>query len=132
LLSHGRNPYTPEMTREIQMGLFGRAMDPHRPADPPISFRAFSYPLYADLLAAPLLPLGFDAVRVVLGLVLPLLTATSLVLWLRAFQLRAPPETLAVAVILVLVSYPVLEGLYAQQAGLLVGAALATAVAAIA
>ena len=132
LLFHGTNPYTPEMTRNIQTGLFGRPMDPQRPDDPSPDFRAFSYPLYADLLAAPLLPLGFDAVRLVLGLLLPLLTAFSLVLWLKAFHLAVSTRTLAVAIILVLVSYPVLEGLYAQQAGLLVGAALAMSAACIA
>lgn len=132
LLFHRGSPYTPEMTRNIQTGLFGRPMDPQRPDDPPIDFRAFSYPLYADLLAAPLLPLGFDAARLVLGLLLPLLTAASLVLWLRAFHLQISDRTLAVAVVLLLVSYPVLEGLYAQQAGLLVGAALAMSAAALA
>jgi Glycosyltransferase family 87 len=131
LLFRGRNPYTKEMTREIQIGLFGRPMDPTRPADPPADFRAFSYPLYADLLAAPLLPLGFNAVRVVLGLLLPLLTAISLMLWLRAFHLQVSGSTVAIAIILVLVSYPVLEGLYAQQAGLFVGAALAISAAAL-
>lgn len=132
LIYHGRNPYTPEMTREIQTGLFGRPMDPHRHSDPPTDFRAFSYPLYADLLAAPLLPLGFNAVRVVLGVLLPLLTAASLVLWLRAFHLQVSSRTLAIAIILLLVSYPVLEGLFAQQAGLLVGAALAMSMASLA
>jgi hypothetical protein len=131
LLFHGRNPYTQEMTRDIQIGLFGRPMDPHRPTDWPVEFRAFSYPLYVDLLAAPLLPLGFDGVRLVLGILLPLLTAGSLVFWLRAFRLQISSGMLALAVILVLVSYPVLEGLYAQQAGLMVGAALAMSAASI-
>jgi Glycosyltransferase family 87 len=129
LIYHGRNPYTQAMTREIQTGLFGRPMDPHRPYDPPTDFRAFSYPLYADLLAAPLLPLEFNVVRVVLAILLPLLTAASLALWLRAFQLRVSSSTLAIAIVLLLVSYPVLEGLFAQQAGLLVGAALAMSTA---
>ena len=132
LLFHGRNPYTQEMTRDIQIGLFGRPMDPRRPTDWPVEFRAFSYPLYVDLLAAPLLPLGFDAVRLVLGLLLPLLTVASLMLWLRAFHVQVSSSRLALAVILLLASYPVLEGLYAQQAGLMVGAALAVSVAAIA
>src|ERR1700721_1711573 len=112
LLFHSRNPYTKEMTREIQIGLFGRAMDPRRPPDPPGDFRAFSYPLYVDLLASPLLPLSFNAVRVVLGLLLPFLTAASLMLWIRAFQFQVSGSTIAIAIILVLVSCPVLEGLY--------------------
>ncbi len=132
LIRHGTNPYTQEATRAIQVGLYGRVMDPARPADPPTDFRAFAYPLYTDLLAAPLLPLSFSVVRVVLGTLLPLLTAASLILWLRAFRLKASPTTLTIAIILLLASYPVLEGLYALQAGLLVGAALAAAAASLA
>ena len=67
LLFQGTNPYTPEMTRAIQIGLFGRPMDSRRPADPPTDFRAFAYPIYVDLLMAPLLPFRFEAVRIVLG-----------------------------------------------------------------
>jgi|HubBroStandDraft_6_1064221.scaffolds.fasta_scaffold132662_2 hypothetical protein len=132
LLRHGRDPYTQQMTQEIQIGLFGRAMDPRRKTDPPANFRAFVYPLYADLLAAPLIPLGFDGARLVLGLLLPFLMAGSLVFWLGAFGLLVRRSTLAIIVVLALVSYPVLEGLYAQQAGLFVGAVLALAVAALA
>lgn len=130
LLFHGVNPYTAEMTRAIQIGLFGRPMDRRR-TDPPADFRAFAYPLYADLLAVPLLPLSFEAVRIVLGLLLPPLTAAGLILWLHAFSLRLSANGLAVAVGLFLVSYPVLEGLYALQAGLLIAVALALAVASI-
>src|SRR5579862_5046004 len=120
------------MTRTIQIGLYGRVMDPARPADPPADFRAFAYPLYTDLLVAPLLPLSFSAVRIVLGFLLPFLTAASLILWLRAFRLETGPGTLPIAITLLLVSYPVLEGLYALQAGLLVGAALAASAALLA
>src|SRR5580698_5535398 len=42
LLFHGTNPYTQETTRAIQTALFGRPMDPRRPADPPTDFRAFA------------------------------------------------------------------------------------------
>lgn len=132
LFRRGSNPYTQEMTQEIQTGLYGRVMDPARPSDPPTDFRAFAYPLYTDLLAAPLLPLSFGVVRVVMGILLPLLTAASLILWLRAFRLEASHGVLTIAIILLLVSYPVLEGLYALQAGLLVGAALAASMASLA
>ena len=131
LLSRRTNPYTRETTQRIQSGLFGRPMDPKRPNDPPTEFRAFAYPLYADLLAAPLLPLEFNGVRLVLGSLLPVLTAGSLLLWLNAFRVRVASRTLAAAVILFMVSYPVLEGLYALQAGLMVAVALALVVAAI-
>jgi hypothetical protein len=132
LFVHRTDPYTTEMTRQIQIGLFGRPMDPERPGDWPTEFRAFAYPLYTDLLAAPLLPLRFDAVRIVLGILLPVLTAASLVAWARAFGLQVSINTWMIVMILTLVSYPVLEGLYALQAGLVAGGVLALSVAAMA
>lgn len=132
LFLRGRNPYTQEMTRDIQIGLYGRAMDPRRASDPPVEFRAFSYPLYVDLLAAPLLPLTFTEVRIVLGTLLPLLTAASLIFWIRALAMPMSRPVLAVAVVLLLSSYPVLEGLFLQQVGLMVGVFLAISLAAIA
>jgi len=130
LLQQRTNPYTQEMTREIQVSLYGRTMD-NRPGDYPAEYRAFSYPLYTDLLAAPLLPLGFDTVRIVLTLLLAPLTAASVVLWLRAFRIRASMLAVTIAIVLTLVSYPVLEGLYALQAGLLAAFALALSIEAL-
>lgn len=130
LLLHRIDPYTPETTRNIQVGLYGRTMD-QRPGDFPVDYRAFSYPLYSDLLAAPLLPLSFDGVRIVLTVLLAPLTAISVALWMRAMRLRFSAGAVLVAVVLTLVSYPVLEGLYAQQAGLIVGCALAVSIDAL-
>lgn len=132
LLLRRQSPYTQNTTRDIQVGLYGRPMDPRRPGDPPIDFRAFSYPVYMDLVAAPLLPLTFTEVRIVLSVLLPVLTGISLILWLRALDLRMSRRAFAVAVVLLLSSYPVLEGLFLQQVGLFVGFALAVSVAAIA
>jgi hypothetical protein len=131
LFQQRTNPYTPETTRDIQIGLYGRPMDLHHPGDFPPSYRAFSYPIYADLLAAPLLPFRFELVRLVLTLILLSLTVVSVILWLGATRIRFSRTNLAIAVILTLISYPVLEGLYAGQAGLLVGAAIALSVYAL-
>lgn len=127
LLDHRSDPYTPEMTKKIQIDLYGRPMAT-RSGDPPAEYRAFSYPLYTDLLAGPLLPLSFNAVRLVLSVPLVLVTAASVLLWLRAFEIKLPRGTLRIFVLLTLISYPALEGLYALQAGLLVGFALAASV----
>ena len=34
LFFHHRDPYSPEITREIQTGYYGRVLDPTRPQDP--------------------------------------------------------------------------------------------------
>lgn len=123
-LSH-RNPYSPEMTREIQTGIFGRAFDGRNLADPPRDYRAFAYPAYVDLMFWPLAWMPFPAVRTVLAIAFAVLTALSIPLWLRALGFRARPYLLAVAILLALSSYAVLEGLFAVQVGLLVGFLLA-------
>jgi hypothetical protein len=134
-LLHRRDPYSPEMTRQIQIGLFGRALDAGNPAAPaaPASpdYRTFAYPAFADLLFWPLALLPFSVVRVGLGVILPAVTALSIVLWLRAFRLRVRRVALAPLILLTLSSYVVLEGLFAEQVGLLVGFLLAASFAAL-
>jgi hypothetical protein len=130
-LLHHRDPYAAEMTRQIQTDLFGHSLEAGNPGDPPPDYRAFSYPAIADILFWPLALLPFAVVRVMLGVLLPLLTACSLVLWLRALRLAASPIAMSILVILTLSSYPVLEGWFAGQPGILVGFLLAASLAAL-
>jgi hypothetical protein len=129
-LLHHRDLYSPEMTREIQIGLFGRALDARNPAAP-ADYRAFAYPAFVDVLFWPMALLPFSVVRIGLAMILPAATALSVVLWLRALRLRASPATFAALVLLTLSSYAVLEGLFAEQLGLLVGFLLAASLAAL-
>ena len=61
LLLHGRNPYSPEITAEIQKGYYGRVLDASRP-DEPRDQQGFAYPVYAIFLLAPVLGLSFHTV----------------------------------------------------------------------
>ena len=58
LLQHGRNPYSAEITREIQQGYYGRPLDPAR-ADDPKDQQGFAYPVYVVFLLAPTVDLPF-------------------------------------------------------------------------
>jgi hypothetical protein len=129
-LLHHRDPYSPEMTRQIQIGLFGRALDAGNPAAAQ-DYRAFAYPAFADLLFWPLAFLPFSVVRIGLAVILPVATALSIVLWLRTFRPRASRVMLVSLTLLTLSSYVVLEGLFAEQVGLLVGFLLAASLAAL-
>lgn len=131
LIHHHTNPYTPSMTARIQAGLYGRPLDPHRGTDPLPNYRAFSYPLYTDVLLVPLLPLSFPMVRLLLALLLPLLTGVSLVLWSKAVGVPLSRIGTVIALAMTLLSYPVLEGLYAEQPAMLVGFLLAGGIFAI-
>ncbi|MGC2171271.1 MAG: glycosyltransferase family 87 protein [Candidatus Sulfotelmatobacter sp.] len=127
---HHRDPYSAEMTRQIQTGLFGRPLDAHNSAAPP-DYRTFAYPAFVDLLFWPLGLLSFSVVRIAVAIVLAVATAVSVVLWLRSFHLRAGVAVLVSVMVLTLSSYAVLEGLFADQVGLLVGFLVAAALAAL-
>jgi hypothetical protein len=129
-LRQGRDPYSPEMTREIQTGLYGRPLDPNRPGDP-IDQRVFPYPVFTDVLFWPAAEFPFAPMRVVVVCVLAALTLASVLLWLRALDWRLSGKWLAVILLLTLCSYPALEGLYAAQLGLFVAFLLAASLLAL-
>lgn len=121
-LCHARHCdlYSPAMTREIQIGLFGRALDARNPADPPTDYRQFAYPAFTDLLLWPSAALEFRALRLVLAVALPLLTVASIWLWLAAMQWRISRLHFAILAVLTLCTYELLEAWFALQPGLLV------------
>jgi hypothetical protein len=122
-----RDPYSDEMTREIQKGLFGRPLDLQIATDPPAAYRTFAYPAFADVLFWPAAELPFSVARLVLVMMLAVGTAASVLLWLRALQWKLNVVWMTVIFLMVLGSYPVLEGLYVDQLGLAVGFFLAAA-----
>jgi hypothetical protein len=127
----GCDLYSEEMTRKIQTGLFGRALDSRVVSDPRTDYRTMAYPAFTDILLWPASLLPFAVVRVLLVFFLAALTSASIVLWTRALHMHLHWIWLIVAVLLTLCSYPVLEGLYADQLGLLVGFLLAAAILAL-
>jgi len=129
-LNHS-NPYTAEMTRKIQIGVFGRPLDPRNPSDPPLDCRAFAYPAFTDLVFWPLSLLPFEAVRVGIVIALAGMTAASIPLWLTALEYQMSRGQLLVLIMFTLSSYPALEGLFAAQPGLLVAFLMAASFAAI-
>jgi hypothetical protein len=124
LLLQKRDPYSQEMTLEIQTGLYGRPLDPKRPADP-VDRRVFPYPVYADLLFWPTAEVPFPAVRIAVLFLLIFLTVSGVVLWIKAFEWALDWKWFAMILLLTLTCYPTLEGLFAEQLGLLVAFFLA-------
>lgn len=132
LLFDGHNPYTRELTARIETGLYGRPLDRSTPSDAQVNYRAYSYPLYTIFLLAPLARLAFPAVQVVLLILLPGLAAITVILWLRVLGTNLSPPAAVATICLTLASYPVLEGVYAGQPGLISAALIAGAAAALA
>jgi hypothetical protein len=124
LLRHGRNPYSPEITREIQEGYYGRPLDAGRPDDPKDQ-QGFAYPVYVVFLLAPTIDLPFDVVQTGFRWFLMLLAVVSILLWLRVLRWRAPVGTVVILIILMVGWWPMVQGIKLQQLSLLVAGLLA-------
>ena len=119
LLLHGRNPYSVEITREIQQGYYGRPLDPAR-ADDPKDQQAFAYPVYVVFLLAPTVSLPFEPVRIGFRWLLVGLAVASVWLWLQVLGWRASCGTVLILAVLMVGWLPMVQGIKLQQLSLLV------------
>lgn len=124
LLLHGKDPYSDEVTREIQIGYYGRVLDARRAEDPKDEQR-FAYPVYVAFLLAPTVGLPFQVVQAIFRWTFAVLTALSVVLWLRFLRWRVSYATTTILVMLTLSSVPVVQGIKLQQLSVLVGGLIA-------
>ena len=124
LLLHGRNPYSPEVTREIQRGYYGRALDPNRPEDPKDQ-QGFAYPVYVIFLLAPTVRLSFGVVEAGFRWFLIALAPITVLLWLRLVRWKISREYALVLALFVLGWLPMVQGIKLQQLSLLVAGLLA-------
>ena len=131
LLLHHRNPYSREVALEIQEGYYGRRLDPARLNDPKDQ-QGFAYPVYVVFLLAPLVGIPFPVVLSVFYWLLAILTAIALWLWLRVLRWQLPPSGLAICILLILGSFPAVQGIKLQQLSLLVAGLMAGAAACVA
>ncbi len=130
LLLNGRDPYSRDVTRDIQIGYYGRALDPSKPDDPEDE-QAFAYPAYVVLLLAPTVKLSFPLVQRITNVLFWLLTIASVWLWLKALNWKPSLRLLLIFVVLTMGSVPVVQGLKHQQLSLLVAGVLAAACATV-
>lgn len=119
LLLHHRDPYSAEITREIQTGYYGRPLDESRPEDPK-DHQGFAYPIYVAILLSPTISFPFEAVRKGFDALLIAFTAASVWLWMRAIQWKPGPLAWFMAAILVLGSFPAVQGIKLDQLTLLI------------
>jgi len=131
LLLHGRDPYSPDFTREIQAGYYGRPLDPDGPGDR--NYRqGFYYPVYVAFLLAPTVHLPFERLRKGFFWVLLGLTLLTVPLWPRALGWSLPLWAQASLVVFTVGCLPFVEGLLLQQITLFVVPLLAIAMALLA
>lgn len=121
LLLHRRDPYGADITREIQMGYYGRELDPNRPNDPKDQ-QAFAYPVYVVLVLAPTVEWRFAVAQRVFLALFVLLTAASVIWWANALRWRLSTAAKLTWVVIILGSFPAIQGFKLQQLTLLVAA----------
>jgi len=124
LLMDHRDPYSPQVTREIQQGYYGRALDPSRPEDPK-DRQGFAYPVYVVFLLAPTVSMPFEVVEIMFRWLLVGLTAATVWMWLRVLGWRPHPATTCILLVLTLGSFPAIQGVKLEQLSLLVCGLLA-------
>ena len=128
LLEH-RNPYGPEVTREIQMAFYGHPIvqnydDPAKVVDE----QRFVYPVYVVLLLAPIAHVEFATLHAWAPLVLGIFIVANVLLY-RAI-VRWPSSRMATTalIVFILASPQIVQGLRLRQLGLLAACLLAAGV----
>ncbi len=119
LLLRGRNPYSHDVTLEIQRGYYGRELDPARPNDPKDQAR-FAYPLYVVFLLAPFVRMNFLEVQVAAFWCLGFFGLASVLLWEQVLKVRFAFANSLTAILLLLATYPFIQAVSLQQPVLLV------------
>jgi hypothetical protein len=130
LLLHHRDPYSAEVTRDIQRGFYGRPLDSTKPTEPRAQ-ESFVYPLYVVFLLAPTVTLPFSTVFEVFRWFLLFGIAASVPVWMYAVGLRLRPIQLGSAMVLAVSSYPAVLEFHMQNLQALVALLLALAVASL-
>ena len=124
LLLHHRDPYGADITREIQTGYYGRALDPTRPNDPKDQ-QGFAYPIYVVLMLAPTVTLPFATVHRASFWLFAALTAVSVPMWLSTLRWRVSKTAMAAWILLTLSCFPAIQGLKLLQLSVLVAVMIA-------
>jgi hypothetical protein len=107
------------VTREIQVGFYGRPLDPSNPHDLPFK-ESFVYPLYVVFLMAPAASLPFGMAVEVFRWVLLFGLALSAPLWMYAIGFRSKRVPIISGMVLVVSSFPAVLEFHMQNLAALV------------
>jgi hypothetical protein len=117
---NGIDPYSDQVTREIQVAYYGRSLVTSDHAQK----MAFAYPAYTAIVLAPLSLLSSDRLRLGFLVLVPIMMAATVPLWLSVLTIRMKSAHMAIATILFLASWPVMWSLRLQQPTLIVAVLL--------
>ena len=129
LLLHGRDPYSAAVTHDIQIGFYGRPLNPQNPSDPTDQV-AFAYPLYVIFLLAPAVTLPFGTVMEIFRWLSLGAIACSVPLWMRAIEFLPARLLVVSGMVLAIGSFPAVQQFHMQNLTALVVLLLSAAAAA--
>jgi hypothetical protein len=126
LLLHRRNPYGPEVSHEIQMVLYGHAIEQTyaRAGVELVDEQRFAYPVYEVFLTAPLVYADFSDVQRWAPFALGSLIALNIFFCFSILHWRLPWEVIAATVLFILSSPQIVQGLRLQQLAIVEGCLL--------
>jgi uncharacterized membrane protein len=131
LLLHHRDPYSRDITREVQAGFYGRPLDSQNVSDPTAQ-EGFNYPLYAVFLIAPFAGLSFATAQTIFRWLLISAASCSVPLWMKALGFHPRLPLMLAGMVLTAGAYPSVMEFYQQNMAALVIFLLAAAMASIA
>lgn len=126
LFLFGQNPYSEQVTGDIQLGMYGRLA---RPDEDQV---AFAYPLYAAYLAAPFVALPYPAAQALWMALLILCVIAGALAMALVNRLTLSPLTLAALLLGFLFFYPSVRAIFLGQYALVSLALLALAMLTVA
>jgi hypothetical protein len=132
LLLHHRDPYSPAVTREIQIFIYGVPVATVHPGDQAELAGGFAYPIYVVFLLWPTVYLGFAVVQQLFFYLFAVLALISLLLWLYALRWRIPAAQFGILAIFTLGSFPTMQGIKLRNLSLLVAFLVAATLASLA
>jgi hypothetical protein len=127
LFLHGRDPYSPEVSHEIQTTIYGAAVAPS-PDDPAGIGGGFAYPPFTAFLLWPTIYVSFPVAEGIFLCLSILLTVLSMMLWARFASLRLTPIQWTIFGLFLFGSFPVLQGLKLLNLSLIAAAFVAIAI----
>jgi hypothetical protein len=125
LILRGENPYSAAVTREIQIGMYGRLA---RSDEDQV---AFAYPLYAAFVAAPLVTLPYASAQALWMASLVFAVVGGVLVLARLNRIALSPALFAALVLGGLIFYPSLRGIFLGQYALVSFFCLALALGAL-
>lgn len=127
LFLQGKNPYSEQVSHEIQMAYYGHIVTPEESRSRIVDEQRFAYPLYVVFLMQPLIHQDFATVHLWAPWVLGTFAAVSVLFCLGMLDWDLRWSEAAALVLLVLSSPQVVQGIRHQQLALVVGCLVAAA-----